>query len=480
MSVREPWTNAGYGDVEAAGRRDGLLEVAFADGDIVQIDPAALGIGGEFTAQAAEGGAAVLVSTPAGDREIDWTVLRSAADRAFAHELRERDAEEARRIGRRLRALREDRDMSQKAVAAIVGMSAPQLAKLEQGQTDMRISTLRSLLRALGADFADIAGPDAPEVSVKELRRRAGRFGVPAEVIQSVASVVGARRRLDVVARGFGWDPREIVADTLAPPRPAELMVLKRRSTTGDKGDALLALAESLARRGALAYPRTPGAVPADPGELRKAVLGDATEMTLEALLRWCWDAGVVVVPMLGRGAFSAGAWTIGEQPVVVLKEAPDYFAYWLFALAHELGHLARGHVTRRGLVDVERAWEGDDDQQEREANAYALDLLVPGHGEMLDEIRRRSAGPKASEKFKFKAIAAAEERGFNAGLVLLIAAFGLPDVARPGDRWGSANNEAAREGSARRLVAEYFAANVDLERLDRLDALLLQALAIA
>ena len=119
----------------------------------------------------------------------------------------------------------------------------------------------------------------------------------------------------------------------------------------------------NLARRSALAYSGEPGAVPEDPRALRELVVGDGTEITLEALLRWCWQVGIVVVPMEAPGGFSAGAWVIGGQPVVVLKEGPDYKAYWLFALAHELGHLALGHVTRSGLVDIERAaWEGQSD----------------------------------------------------------------------------------------------------------------------
>ena len=479
VTPRKPWLEPGYGDVEAATRRDGLVEVAFGNGDVVQIDAATLGVTGEFAVDVAEGGAAVLIGTLDGEREIDWMVVRSAADPAFAEELRERDAEEARRIGRRLRALRENRGMSQKAVASVVGMASPQLAKLEQGATDMRISTLRSLLRALGASFADIAGPDAPEVSVKELTKRTQRAGVPVEVIKRIAAAVGPRELIDVVGRAFGWDPGSILADELSPPVLAVAPTLKRRSTTGEEGQALLALADSLARRSALAYSGRPGRVPEDPRALREAVIDKGTEITLEALLRWCWAAGIVVVPMDAAGGFSAGAWLIGDQPVVVLKEAPDFKAYWLFALAHELGHLARGHVARGGLVDVEHAWDGQSDAQEEEANAYALDLLVPGHAEMLDEIRRRSEGPNANVKFKFKAIDAAQARGYNVPLVLLVAAFGLPDVARPRDRWGSANNEAKLEGSARAVVAKEFARNIDLKQLDRLDALLAGAVAL-
>jgi transcriptional regulator with XRE-family HTH domain len=479
MSVRKPWTEVGYGDIEGARRTDDAIEVVFENGDVVRVDSAALGVSGEFSVAAADGGAAVLVTSSEGEREIDWMVIRAAADSAFAQELRERDAEEARRIGRRLRALRENQGMSQKAVAGVVGMSAPQLAKLEQGETDMRISTLRSLLRALGASFADIAGPDAPEVSVKELTKRVQRAGVPGEVAKRMASAADPRQLTELLGRAFGWDPRDLVSNVLSPPVPTARVSLKRRSTTGDESQALVALAEALARRSALAYGGAPGVVPSEAPALREAVAGGASEVTLQMLLAWCWRAGIVVVPMDAAGAFSAGAWVFGEQPVVVLKEAPDYKAYWLFALAHELGHLAHGHVTRGGLIDVQRSWEGQTDRQEDEANAYALDFLVPDHVAMLDEIRHRSQGPQANVKFKFKAIDAARARGYNVPLVLLVAAFGLPDVARPGDRWGSANNEARPEGSARALVARDFERHVDLERLDRLDSLLLRAVAL-
>ena len=320
MSTQAPWLEPGYGDIEAATDRDGLIEVAFANGDVVLVDPSALGVAGGLSVGVAEGGAAVAVGSLGGEREIDWMVVRSASDPAFAQELRERDAEEARRIGRRLRALRENRGMSQKAVATVLGMSSPQLAKLEQGETDMRISTLRSLLRALGATFADIAGPDAPELSVKEVTKRAERVGVPGEAVKRIAAAVDVRQLLDVVGRAFGWDPHSILANELSPPAPEVAPALKRRSTVGNDARALLALAERLAHRSALAYSGPPGVVPEDPQALREAVLDEGSEITLDTLVRWCWSAGIVVVPMLATGGFSAGAWLIVDQPVVVLK----------------------------------------------------------------------------------------------------------------------------------------------------------------
>ncbi len=479
MTPRRSWEQEGYGDVVGARRRDELLEVTFANGDVVLLEPGPLGLAWEFEAQAAEGGAAVLIETPEGEREVDWMVVRSASDPGFARELRERDAEEAHRIGRRLRALRENRGITQKDAAASAGMPSSQLAKLERGETDMRISTLRGILRALNATIADIADPNAPEVSLKELGKEAEQFGVPREIIGRLGSVLGPQYLADLLGRVFGWDPRNVTKGVLSP-APATRAVLKRRSSASGSSAGLIALAESLARRAALAYRGRPGRVPSDPQLIRDAMNAGKGDVTLEPLLHWCWENGVVVVPMAAKGGFSAAAWMVGDQPVVVLKEAPDYWAYWVFALAHELGHLGLGHVVSDGVVDVDSVRESSGDDQEQQANGFALNILVPDHVSMLHEIRRRSAGPNAHKDFKWRAKDAAKVRGYNQPLVLLVAAFGLSDVAESKDRWGSANNEAKDEAGARTLVAQQFARHVDLDQLDRLDSALVKELALS
>lgn len=475
---RPPWEQEGYSDIVAARRRDELLEVTFATGDVVLLEPGPLGLTWEFEARPAEGGAAVLIETVEGEREVDWMVVRSASDQHFARELRERDAEEAHRVGRRLRALRENRGITQKDAAAKAGMSSPQLAKLERGETDMRISTLRGILRALNASFADVASPDAPEVSLKELGKEAEQFGVPREIVGRLGAALGPQHLADLLDRVFGWDPQNVTKGVLSP-LPAAHAVLKRRSTTGESSAGLIVLAESLARRAAFAYRERAGGVPNDPKLIRDAMGAGSGSVTLEPLLRWCWENGVVVAPMAAKGGFSAAAWMIGDQPVVVIKEAPDYWAYWVFALAHELGHLGLGHVVSDGVVDIDSATKYSDDDQEQQANEFALDLLVPDSVSMLREIRRRSEGPKAHEDFKWRAKDVARARGYNEPLVLLVAAFGLPDVAGSKDRWGSANKEAKGEGGARNLVAQQFARHVDLDQLDRLDSALVKELAL-
>src|SRR5581483_9757130 len=170
--VLSPWEHAGYSDIVAAARQDRDIAVEFANGDVVRVPAATFGITDpEFDVEPGpDEGLNVRVSTSDGRAiDITWTQIRAADDPHFSHELRRRDADQSRRIGLRLKALREDRNLNQRDLAGLVGMSAPQLSKIESGKSDLRVSTVQSLLRAMGAELSDLAGPDALEVSRKAL-----------------------------------------------------------------------------------------------------------------------------------------------------------------------------------------------------------------------------------------------------------------------------------------------------------------------
>jgi hypothetical protein len=60
-----------------------------------------------------------------------------------------------------------------------------------------------------------------------------------------------------------------------------------------------------------------------------------------------------------------------------VLCRNAKHSAWLLFILAHELGHILRGHVSKNGvLVDQEIDRTYATDEEEQAANAFALELL--------------------------------------------------------------------------------------------------------
>lgn len=68
-----------------------------------------------------------------------------------------------------LRQIREGQGYSLRALAGKAGMAYPALFRLESGEADPRLSTLRKLAKALNVTVAELIGEGRPA------RKRAGR-----------------------------------------------------------------------------------------------------------------------------------------------------------------------------------------------------------------------------------------------------------------------------------------------------------------
>lgn len=106
-----------------------------------------------------------------------------------------------------------------------------------------------------------------------------------------------------------------------------------------------------------------------------------------------------------------------GDRPVIVLASGYDSPPRQAFYLAHEVGHILRGHVKPGGEMladsDLDTATE---DKDEREADGDALELLT---GQRTPEFSATYGltAPKlraAAERFE-------EQHGVHAGSVTLI-----------------------------------------------------------
>ena len=147
-------------------------------------------------------------------------------------------------------------------------------------------------------------------------------------------------------------------------------------------------LGSAVARMALRAAP--PGvALPADPDAIHRAVaaLARGAPVTLEWLTRYCWRCGIPVVQLqlLPSKATKMAGMVIRHQGryAIVLAHAYRENARQAFIVAHELGHIALGHLTEDGaLVDeaVEAVEETlrrqDTDAEEQAADAFALNVL--------------------------------------------------------------------------------------------------------
>jgi transcriptional regulator with XRE-family HTH domain/Zn-dependent peptidase ImmA (M78 family) len=470
------WELPGYGDITAARVIDGDLEVVFANGDLVRVPLASLAVDTRSGLTVdVDDGLAVRIGKDDEFVNVIWTQIRSATDPAYAAHFRAVHGAEAARIGRRLKALREDRGLALRDLADAAGISTSRLTRVEKGQETLPVSVLESLLSTLDATFSDISGPNALEISTATIIANAGKAGVARDLLTALASAVPRNGVPDLLARAFRWSRTAILAGVpVTPPLPV-LVQFKAPASHQPTNSPIVHFALSTARLARTAFDFPPySAIPDNPGAIRQEAIEPAKGITLQSLLRWVWSRGIPVLPLWGKGGFEAAVLRLDDGPTIVIKESRSVAAYWLFDLAHELGHVALGHA-RNAIVDVEAPslTEASPDEQEREATEFALELLLPNHQSLLNRVRDYARGSGVRFKFGVEEIAAAAR--VSPALLGMVAAFALPDVGRPKDRWGSATNLAKLEGDGRSITREFAHAHATLDRLPELDAALVK-----
>jgi transcriptional regulator with XRE-family HTH domain len=471
----------GYGDIHAAQNVGDDLEVTFENGDVIRISPSTLGVSGTFEVVEAGdlGSAGVRLTTSAGVRDISWLQLRVATDPGFARQMREEDTNEARRVAHRLKALREDRGLSQRDVAALADMTSPQLSKIESGAFDLRVSTVQALLRAMGATLADISLPGTPEVSQKAMRKRADDAGVGRDLVDRFVHAASRIQVPQLIERGFGWTTDALAAGQKPPAPLAAAVQFKTATHAGAPQDSpLLTLSGVVADvvRIHTQLVAAPSRLPAA-AELRARLLDEDGRVTLLSMIEWMWDHGIPVIPLYGKGGFCAAVLATDEGPVVIIKEIRDHMAYWMFDVAHEIGHIALGHVDDYGLVDVDSPTPGDQetqDAQEKAANAYALELLLGRPDELIRRVDIESQGSYL--RFKGAVATVARQENVNAGLLGVVAAKVLTHVGEGKDRWGSANNLSLADGPPRPVAQAALERRLIAGIEPELDAILFRA----
>lgn len=116
-----------------------------------------------------------------------------------------------------------------------------------------------------------------------------------------------------------------------------------------------------------------------DPKELRERILAQTQYVTLEALLRRCWDLGVPVVHLdslpTGAKRVDGMAFTVGDRPCIALASSKRSPAWLIWHLAHEMGHVARGHLRTGAALDEKIDFKAQG-REEKEATRFGKELI--------------------------------------------------------------------------------------------------------
>ncbi len=237
---------------------------------------------------------------------------------------------------------------------------------------------------------------------------------------------------------------------------------LKRASNADDSSVApsrqVVAQVSRLLSRGAAGPVRDLGS----PAEIREEILGKEEVVDLKGLVDYCWSAGMPVVhvanlPKVARSKTIHGlALQHRGRPVIAVTQKRKHPAWLLFDVAHELGHVAMGHVAEGGMLVDETVDIDSQDTDEIEANAFALELLT---GAANTRYRATGQWPNAATLARMAAKISRRD-GVAAGHVVLNYANSMGDPF-----WGVAQAALKRLGFSKSgpdTMREALAGNLD------------------
>lgn len=145
----------------------------------------------------------------------------------------------------------------------------------------------------------------------------------------------------------------------------------------------LAAYGESIAKLLLLTEPQQRFDVPAS--DIRSAILKSQDYVDLASLLSMCWAVGIPVVHLkvfpLDAKSMAAMVIRYNDRFAILLGRDAQYPAPVAFTLAHELGHIALGHLNNLGILvevgDPQQDIGQEYDDEESAADKYALELLT-------------------------------------------------------------------------------------------------------
>lgn len=199
------------------------------------------------------------------------------------------------------------------------------------------------------------------------------------EIAETPAGLQQAKLML---AKALNLKVRPLVEE---PPRIEFDLPEKRRfklikGTTEDEVELAVALARSASKLVLSSFERD-YIQPGSAADVRAEILASGKPwVDLEGLLEYCWRKGIPVIHLASammKKKMDGIAMATRGRPSIVLSSKRQY-GFILFHLAHELGHIALGHLDPNGaIVDYEIQKNPDDkDESERAADNYALELL--------------------------------------------------------------------------------------------------------
>lgn len=121
--------------------------------------------------------------------------------------------------------------------------------------------------------------------------------------------------------------------------------------------------------------------IPENALEIRKEILGKYQQLTLDTLLEYLWSHGIPVLYISefpnGLNKIDGMVFNLFNRPIILISKNRRQDAWLLFVIAHELGHFVKKHLSQLNSIIYDENIENEMDNEETEANEFALELLT-------------------------------------------------------------------------------------------------------
>jgi len=166
MIEKDPhWDDLSYHRMADVRYDGGRLRVCFEDGSVADLDAARIlppEAGKPHWGRLRFDAYEITVPTTTGPVETPWSTIRLLSDPAYATFIAQGARDYARRMGERIRGLRRARGLTSRELASRAGIAPNSLSRIERGRHEVALSTLGSLLAAMGYTYADLAPAGEP------------------------------------------------------------------------------------------------------------------------------------------------------------------------------------------------------------------------------------------------------------------------------------------------------------------------------
>ena len=201
----------------------------------------------------------------------------------------------------------------------------------------------------------------------------------------------------------------------------AHLKLKSRQGATQANLKVARLLGERIAKIAAATLDTPPDLHDLTAASIRRRILASGADWVgFDELLDFCWNIGVPVMrlcklPEGNKKPDGMAVWA-EERPAIVIASGRKHPAWHIFVIAHELGHIVLGHLSK-GEVSMDPKVELDStERHEAEANTFAVELLS-GHPDLSFSPRTRTMNAR---QLAASAISIGKELRIDPGFLIL------------------------------------------------------------